>query len=552
VNDWLQRIAELGEEAKAEILGTPLEKRLLVLAKQLDVSLEEAKRWLAEMSGLELLETFELCDKPEECLPMPIIHEYHCLPIKSPEASFGLVSAWPLDKAMLSWIRVTCGFVPTCFLGDSEEIYRVIRDKFGLGAESFLSGGEEDIKSSEETVEEDEDAVIIKFVNEVVRQALQDRATDIHFEPQKKLLQIRYRIDGVLVPVKLPQNLHFYQAAIISRLKIMARLNISEKRRPQDGRITFQLGTESVDIRVSTLPTAYGESISLRLLDQGSAPLTLEDLYLSPKEYQRIEFAIRKPHGIILVTGPTGSGKSTTLGACVRKIRCPELRIITVEDPIEYEIAGINQVQVQSDIGMTFASALRSILRQDPDVIMIGEIRDQETADIAIRASITGHLVLSTLHTNDAAGAVTRLLDMGLEPFLLASSLEVVIAQRLVRKLCSHCARPTQSSPEEIEKFLVALGIDASESQYREQILEPVGCDLCRQLGYRGRIGVYEILKMSDAIHDTIIHNQPASEIRKVAMQEGMLTLQQSAWNQVKQGRTSLPVIMELASDAEV
>ncbi|MDR2419794.1 MAG: GspE/PulE family protein [Puniceicoccales bacterium] len=548
----MQRIDELGEEAKAEILGAPLEKRLQILAKQLDVNLEEAGRWLSEMSQLELRETFELCDKPEDYLPLPIIHEYHCLPIKSSDSdvSFDLISGWPLEPSMLSWIRVTCGFVPRCFLGNPEEIFRVIREKFGLGAEGFF-GGDEDVKSSEETIEEDEDAVIVKFVNEVVRQALQDRATDIHFEPQKKLLQIRYRIDGVLVPVKLPQNLHFYQAAIISRLKIMARLNISEKRRPQDGRITFQLGNESVDIRVSTLPAAYGESISLRLLDQGSAPLTLEDLCLSPKEYQRLEYAIKKPHGIILVTGPTGSGKSTTLGACVRKIRCPELRIITVEDPIEYEIAGINQVQVQSDIGMTFASALRSILRQDPDVIMIGEIRDQETADIAIRASITGHLVLSTLHTNDAAGAVTRLLDMGLEPFLLASSLEVVIAQRLVRKLCPHCAQATKSSREEIEKYLKILGIDPSESQYYEQVKEPVGCEFCRQLGYRGRIGVYEILKMSDAIHDTIVHNQPASEIRRNAIKEGMSTLQQSAWNQVKLGRTSLSVIMELANDAE-
>ncbi|MDR0444764.1 MAG: GspE/PulE family protein [Puniceicoccales bacterium] len=551
MSDWMQRIAEFGEEAKEEILGAPLEKRLQILAKQLDVGLEEASRWLSEMSQLELRETFELCDKIEDCLPLPIIHEYLCLPIKSSEAAFDIISGWPLDKAMLSWIRVTCGFIPRCFLGNPEEIRRVAQEKFGLGAESFLAGNE-DIKSSEETIEEDEDAVIIKFVNEVIRQALQDRATDIHFEPQKKLLQIRYRIDGVLVPVKLPQNLHFYQAAIISRLKIMARLNISEKRRPQDGRITFQLGSESVDIRVSTLPVVYGESISLRLLDQGSAPITLEDLYLSPKEYQRIEFAIKKPHGIILVTGPTGSGKSTTLGACVRKIRSPELRIITVEDPVEYEVVGVNQVQVQSDIGMTFASALRSILRQDPDVIMIGEIRDQETADIAIRASITGHLVLSTLHTNDAAGAVTRLLDMGLEPFLLASSLEVVIAQRLMRRLCPHCAKPTKSSRGEIEKYLTVLGIDASESEYYQQVMEPVGCEQCRQLGYCGRIGVYEILKMSDSIHDAIVHNQPASEIRGSAVQEGMLTLQQSAWNQVKQGRTSLSVIMRLASDAEV
>ena len=306
---------------------------------------------------------------------------------------------------------------------------------------------------------EDQNAAIIRFVNEVILKAIVDRATDIHFEPHKETLQIRYRIDGQLVPVRVPDNLRSFQDAIISRIKIMSGINISEKRRPQGGRITFSHGQSDLDIRVSTLPTLYGESVSLRLLNEKSQPLSMPELGLSSTDEKNVVSVLEKPHGIVLVTGPTGSGKSTSLTAFIRKIHKPERRIMTVEDPVEYEVAGINQTQVNSDIGFNFASALREILRQDPDVIMVGEIRDRETADIAIRASLTGHLVLSTLHTNDAPGAITRLIDMEIEPFLIASSVEMVIAQRLVRRLCMECRKPSGISESELQASLSLLGV---------------------------------------------------------------------------------------------
>ena len=330
---------------------------------------------------------------------------------------------------------------------------------------------------------EDQNAAIIRFVNEVIQRAIVDRATDIHFEPHKDTLQIRYRIDGQLVPVRVPDNLRSFQDAIISRIKIMSGINISEKRRPQGGRITFSQGQSDLDIRVSTLPTLYGESISLRLLNEKSQPLSMQELGLLSMDERNIVSILEKPHGIVLVTGPTGSGKSTSLTAFIRRIHKPERRIMTVEDPVEYEVAGINQTQVNSEIGFTFASALREILRQDPDVIMVGEIRDRETADIAIRASLTGHLVLSTLHTNDAPGAITRLIDMEIEPFLIASSVEMVIAQRLVRRLCPTCAAPAELTESELKASLSLLEVNPSEVAHKDKVLQSVGMPEMSKLG---------------------------------------------------------------------
>jgi general secretion pathway protein E len=394
---------------------------------------------------------------------------------------------------------------------------------------------------------EDQNAAIIRFVNEVIQRAIVDRATDIHFEPHKETLQIRYRIDGQLVPVRVPDNLRSFQDAIISRIKIMSAINISEKRRPQGGRITFTMGQSDLDIRVSTLPTLYGESISLRLLNEKSQPLSMLELGLQTFDENKIVAVLEKPHGIVLVTGPTGSGKSTSLTAFIRKIHKPERRIMTVEDPVEYEVSGINQTQVNSEIGFSFSSALREILRQDPDVIMVGEIRDRETADIAIRASLTGHLVLSTLHTNDAPGAITRLIDMEIEPFLIASSVEMVIAQRLVRRLCMTCATPENLSEEELRASLALLEIDPSELIHLEKVLTAVGCDKCQNLGFRGRVGIFELMRMSDDIHSLIIKSVSAPEIREVALQQGMTTLQQSGWSQIKRGLTSLSEVIRYA-----
>jgi general secretion pathway protein E len=449
---------------------------------------------------------------------------------------------------MSKWVYAVSGRKPVWYLGSPEKVLRAITENFGIGADSLdESDLEEEAEQDHQDDLEDQNAAIIRFVNEVVQRAIVDRATDIHFEPHKETLQIRYRIDGQLVPVRVPDNLRSFQDAIISRIKIMAGINISEKRRPQGGRITFTQGQSDLDIRVSTLPTLYGESISLRLLNEKSQPLSMQELGLVASEEKKLVAILEKPHGIVLVTGPTGSGKSTSLTAFIRRIHKPERRIMTVEDPVEYEVSGINQTQVNSEIGFTFASALREILRQDPDVIMVGEIRDRETADIAIRASLTGHLVLSTLHTNDAPGAITRLIDMEIEPFLIASSVELVMAQRLVRRMCGNCSLPTAMSEEELRATLSLLEVDTSEVIHLEKVLSPNGCDQCQNLGYRGRVGIFELMRMSDDLHSLIIKSASAPEIREVALSEGMTTLQSSGWSQIKRGLTSLEEVVRYA-----
>ncbi|MDR2200540.1 MAG: GspE/PulE family protein [Puniceicoccales bacterium] len=542
-------LATIDPDLPTLIVTTPTDKKIDLLAEKLGRTPLDAYEWLAGICGFPFLAKFTVSKDITTILPEKLILEYVCLPIDLENGRQGLIFGWPPDLTMKKWIRAVTNIECEYCLGPAQDIRRLLNDRFGVGAGSFIDSedGNEGLMAKVEAVQEDEEAVVIKFVNELVKQALNDRATDIHFEPQKNSLQIRYRIDGALVPVSLPSNLVFYQAAIISRLKIMAKLNISERRRPQDGRIAFRSGDKAIDIRVSTLPISYGESVSLRLLNLNEAPVELESMGLGEKQLEQITNAIQRPYGIVLVTGPTGSGKSTMLNACIRKIRDPEIRIITVEDPVEYEIEGINQCQVQADIGMTFASALRSILRQDPDVIMIGEIRDAETADIAIRASITGHLVLSTLHTNDSAGAVARLCDMGLEPFLLASSLQLVIAQRLVRRICPHCAKKANYTPEQLEYALRALRVDpAQELVHRDKIMAGSGCDKCKN-GYKGRIAIHEVLVISDKIQQSIIKNAPAIDIRAIALEEGMQTLQACAWEHVKKGRTTLEEIMQFA-----
>jgi type II secretory ATPase GspE/PulE/Tfp pilus assembly ATPase PilB-like protein len=327
----------------------------------------------------------------------------------------------------------------------------------------------------------------------------------------------------------------------------MAKLNISEKRRPQDGRISFGAGDSELDIRISTFPTMYGESVSLRLLNQKSKPLSMRELGLSDDEEKKVTQALSTPHGIILVTGPTGSGKSTSLTAFIRLINRPERRIITVEDPVEYEVPGVNQTQVHPEIGLTFAHSLRAVLRQDPDVIMVGEIRDRETADIAIRASLTGHLVMSTLHTNDAPGALTRLVDMDIEPFLIASSVEMIIAQRLVRRLCPNCAQPANYDEMQVASFLATMRIDPSEAQHAHLAKSPVGCERCRKLGFRGRVGMFEILRVTEEIHEHIVKRDSARLIRQTAISQDMRSLMDSGWAHIKAGVTTFEEVMRFA-----
>lgn len=543
---------ELLEKAQREsILSLPPYERMQQLSEILDRSEENICQQIASDCKIPFLNEFQILEHADEIIPLRLIHEYQCLPIKVENSieddCLHLVTVWPPTQEMVRWIKIACGRKVVWYLTYARNVANTIIQNFGVGSDSI--DGERTAEAEEEqNVEEDEDAAIIRFVNEIIVKAVSDRATDIHFEPQKNSIQIRYRIDGQLVQVRLPENLVKFQAAIISRLKIMARLNISEKRRPQDGRIRFSSGPIELDIRLSTLPTMYGESISLRLLTQGNRPVTLEELGLLESDLKVIDQNIHKPHGIILVTGPTGSGKSTSLSAFVRRIRTPERRIITVEDPVEYEIEGVNQSQVHSEIGFNFASALRHILRQDPDVIMIGEIRDKETADIAIRASLTGHLVLSSLHTNDAAGGLTRLVDMGIEPFLITSSVELILAQRLIRKLCPHCCKPSNLDPKKLEAQMLQLGIPLSEIENAHLIREPQGCELCRNLGYKGRIGIFEILNVSDRIHEAILKNESAFEIKKIAQEEGMRTLYQNGWEQVKRGLTGWSTLLRFAA----
>jgi len=551
--------SDLNEEQREEIEALPRAERLIHIATLLNRPTRELVTQIAATTGLPVSKEIELIDNPTATLPLRLIHEYQCVPVRSTEQAaedetdqptsagpIPLVTLWPPDEAMDRWIFAVSGRMPAWHLGDPEQVINTITQRFGVGADSLE---ESDVLTNEAEAdeEEDEDAAVIRFVNEVVHKAVVDRATDIHFEPHRDALQIRYRIDGELVAIRVPDNLIRFQDAIISRLKIMAKLNISEKRRPQDGRISFGAGDSELDIRISTFPTMYGESVSLRLLNQKSKPLSMRELGLTEGEEDKVTRTLAAPHGIVLVTGPTGSGKSTSLTAFIRLINRPERRIITVEDPVEYEVPGVNQTQVHAEIGLTFANSLRAVLRQDPDVIMVGEIRDRETADIAIRASLTGHLVLSTLHTNDAPGALTRLTDMDIEPFLIASSVEMIIAQRLVRRLCPNCAQPANYEQHHIESCLTTMQIDRSEAQFGHLTKAPVGCARCRKLGFRGRVAIFEILRMSEEIHEHIVKRESSRVIRQTAIAQGMRSLQQSGWEHIKNGTTTFEEVMRFA-----
>ncbi len=538
--------ADVVSKEDFELLDTLQDSRKAeFILEHTDLSENEIANRLAECSKIEFSEEFSLNENATEIVPLRIINAFAILPT----ADGKIATSWIPDDDTTKWFVAETKLFPQWVMVPTNKLHACLAENFGVGADTLQDGMVEDFADiNEEEIEEDENAAIIKFVNEIISRALADRATDIHIEPAKETLAIRYRIDGNLIPIKLPENLVRFKDAIISRIKIMARLNISEKRRPQDGRIAFTgKHGEDIDIRVSSLPTLYGESVSLRLLNQKSQMLTIEDLGFLPEDAKKIAAPLARPHGIILVTGPTGSGKSTSLTAFIRKIQSPEIRIITVEDPVEYEVEGVNQTQVQPEIGLTFSSVLRSVLRQDPDIIMVGEIRDRETADIAIRASLTGHLVLSTLHTNDAAGALTRLTDMEIEPFLIASSVEMILAQRLVRKLCS-CSKKANLSQQQVANCLNALGVNSSEIAKAHLIREPNGCDKCRHIGYYGRVGIFEILTMNEQIHSMIVERQTAHEIRNVAQKFGMRTMQECGWELVKNGTTTLDEIMLYAN----
>jgi type IV pilus assembly protein PilB len=388
----------------------------------------------------------------------------------------------------------------------------------------------------------EDDAPIVRFVNLLISQGIQDKASDIHIEPGEHDMGVRYRIDGVLHEMQAAPKA--IQNGVISRLKIMSDIDIAERRKPQDGRMSVSHGGRKIDLRVATLPTVYGEKVVMRILDNSSSSMGLENLNLLERNFKPFEASYTKPYGMILVTGPTGSGKSTTLYTTLHAVAKPEINVITVEDPVEYRMKGINQVQVNPKAGLTFASALRSILRSDPDVVLLGEIRDHETAQIAIEASLTGHLVLSTLHTNDAPSAITRLTEMDIEPFLVGSALDCVVAQRLARRLCDRCKTPYSHDPN----TLAALRIGYDPSQPVPTLFQPVGCTSCSNTGYRGRIALHEVMSVTEEIERLAVSRSSSAEIGRVAREQGMLTLREDGWAKAQLGFTSIEEILRVVA----
>ncbi len=553
--------SRLDDAQRQAVLEAPRGQRVKILAAALQLPEPDMLATLAQAVQIDLASNLEADKSALGLFPARLVHDFQAVPIaiepdnksdQPPTAATPLhiAAAWPPDDVIVDWMRTFTPRPLVWHLGVAEKIHHLIIQHFGVGSGSLEDG--DDGYVAPETAQQadavvDEDAAVVRFVTDVITQAIADEATDIHFEPQEGQLNIRYRVDGLLVPVPVPENLLRFQDAIISRLKIMARLNISERRLPQDGRINFKNNGTSLDVRVSTIPTIYAESISLRLLNKKKEAYTMDRLGMSTDEQSQITHILDYPHGIILVTGPTGSGKSTSLNAFLRKINSTDLRIITIEDPIEYEVPGVNQMQVRPEIGLTFAGALRHVLRQDPDVIMVGEIRDRETADIAIRASLTGHLVFSTLHTNDAPGAMTRLVDMGIEPFLVASAIELVIAQRLVRRLCPECSRLQPVKKTELRDIVsIILGLDPALVDGVDALKGPVGCDHCRGTGYRGRIGLFEILKPNEELHELMLKHESTRTLAQCARRHGMRTLQQSGWAKVQAGFTTLDEVLRV------
>lgn len=489
-----------------------------------------------------------------QLLPTKAVFQYNVVPIAADASTLTVATNAPFRPGMIDALRLASGRNVKLVLSSHTELSQAVKTFFGVGADTLdtmMSEDRIDLSTEEsllkvDLTELDQEASVVKFVNQIIWEAHKERATDIHLEPMETDLRIRYRIDGVLHNAPVPPQIKRFQSAIISRIKVMANMDIAEKRLPQDGRISLRVQGEEIDVRVSTMPTVYGESVSLRLLLRGGGLISMKKLGLCDRDSELLKRLIVKPHGILLVTGPTGSGKSTSLYAWLHTINSSDKRVMSAEDPIEYEMTGVNQVQMRSEIGLTFAHALRTFLRQDPDVIMVGEIRDKETAEISIRAALTGHLVFSTLHTNDAPGAVTRLLDMGLEPFLVASSVEGIVAQRLVRRLCDECKTPWQGDRKLLEREGFPI-----EKLADHTIYQAAGCDACHKTGFKGRTGLFEIMTMTEEIRPLVVGRASASEIKNRALELGMHTLREDGWEKVLAGNTTVEEVLRVSSDEE-
>ncbi|MBN9523401.1 Flp pilus assembly complex ATPase component TadA [bacterium] len=532
---------------------------------------------LAEEFGLELVDLSHATVTPEVLAAMPprLVHRKNLFPVARENGTLVVATGDPFDAYALDELHTLTGLHVLPVLAPPREIARLIKAHFGVGGDTIsalIAEREEEEVELLENIEADDselakqaqEASVVRLVNQILVEAANERASDIHIEPDEKGLRIRYRIDGLLQSQNLPPEINRFQLAILSRLKIMARLNIAEKRLPQDGRIKMKVAGREIDVRVSIIPMVHGEGVVMRLLDKGRMSFNLKNCGMLPDIYGTFKQLIDRPHGIVLVTGPTGSGKSTTLYSALNEIKDETTKIITVEDPVEYQQPEISQIQTHAKIGLTFGAALRSILRHDPDVILVGEIRDLETAEMAIQASLTGHMVFSTLHTNDAPSAFTRMIDMGVEPFLVSSTVEGVMAQRLVRTICPDCKTAYTPDLDDLPldfplrkggvkpapDVLIQQGIVEmmGEGPDEPRLWKGVGCRACRQGGFRGRTGVHELMVNNDVIKDLVVQRVNAGVIRLEALKAGMITLRQDGWRKVLNGTTTVDEVARVTA----
>lgn len=525
-----------------------LEKILVQLGFLSEKDLTEV---IGKQIGVSFVDLENLTIDPEilHLVPEHLARRYKAIPIEHNANKLTLAMMDPLNVIAIDDIRLITGYDIQPVIATEDTIIKTIERNFGVTELQEAQARVKDLASAEaetlQTVEEEaeiavdklkklvDEAPIVRVVNLIISQAINDKASDIHVEPDQKQVRVRYRIDGILHDVMSPPK--HIQAPMISRIKIMASMDIAERRIPQDGKIHLRHSNKEFDLRVSTIPTIFGEKVVLRILDKSSVMLGLDKLGFFPEIKEQFEEMVSKPYGMILVTGPTGSGKSTTLYSCLHKLNTGDKNIITVEDPVEYQLSGVNQVQVNERAGLTFANALRSFLRQDPDIIMVGEIRDGETARIAVEAALTGHLVLSTLHTNDAPSAITRLIEMGIEPFLVSSAVIGVLAQRLARTICANCKDPFSPPPDAVKRLGLKKDKDTETTLYRGR-----GCDACKQTGYKGRKGIYELMKMDDQVRELTLKQASSGQIRKAAIEAGMKTLQEDGIRKVLDGTTTM------------
>ena len=547
-----QRQISLAREAQAT------DGSLRLVAAELGCETEEeALAAVAEALGLDVVDLTNT-DVDLSLLadfPLKLIHRHGIFPLSLEDGSLVVATGNPFDLHAFDAVSAATGMSVFPVVALPDELAKLVKRHLGVGAQVVDGLVAQDNKrhadvemleevdwDQSEASEMAQQASVVRLVNEILEEAVEARASDIHLEVQAAGMKIRYRIDGVLQRQPTPPEINRFQAAIISRLKIMARLNIAEKRVPQDGRIKLKVSGREVDVRVSMIPMLHGEGIVMRILDKDRMQFSLQGMGMDKGTYDKFKRLITLPHGIILVTGPTGSGKTTTLYSALNEIKNEENKIITTEDPIEYQLDGINQIQVHPKVGLTFAASLRSILRHDPDIVLVGEIRDLETAENAVQASLTGHLVFSTLHTNDAAGAFMRMVDMGVEPFLVASTVEGVMAQRLVRTLCPECREAYVPQADQVpDDFPLHECLQRGERIYRQR-----GCRSCRGSGYSGRVGIYELLTADDEIRRLAGERTSANVIKRAAMQAGMMTLRQNGWEKVRNGQTTVDEILRV------